>query len=294
MAYRRILVPLKGGAADAHVLKAAFDVAQAFSGHVAGVYVKPNPTLVLRYLGSGVSARVVHEIVEAAEDEAKRAAGTARSALMLAAKAAGAPVQPQAKAGAGLGASFRVGENPIEHEDPIEGVIAEEARLSDVCVFESPIESKDVEMRAALESVLLNGRKPLLLVPHQTTHIAGVKIAIGWDGGAAAAHAVSAAVPLMKRAESIEVLNVTSGPKNTVRMDRLRDYLQLQGLKAIERSVNPGSQDTGSALIDAAQRSGAGLLVIGGYGHSRLRELILGGVTRYVFANAAMPVFMAH
>ena len=142
MAYRRILVPLKGGAADAHALKAAFDVAQAFSGHVAGVYVKPNPTLVLRYLGSGVSARVVQEIVEAAEDEAERAAGVARSALMQAAKAADAPVQPQARAGAGLGASFRVGENPIEHEDPIEGVIAEEARLSDLCVFESPVDKE--------------------------------------------------------------------------------------------------------------------------------------------------------
>ena len=171
----------------------------------------------------------------------------------------------------------------------------EEARLCDLSIFDSPAEAKDGDMRVALEAVLLSSRRPLLLVPPGTKHIVGAKVAVGWDGGAAAANAVLAAVPLLKRAEAIEVLHVVAGvPANNIQMERLCDYLRLQGQSAVPHAINPGSQETAAALMEAAQKSRAGLLVIGGYGHSRVRELVLGGVTRYVFANAAMPVFMAH
>jgi len=65
-------------------------------------------------------------------------------------------------------------------------------------------------------------------------------------------------------------------------------------LSATEHGINPGSQDTGSALLDTAVRAEAGLLVMGGYGHSRLREMVMGGVTRHVLTHATLPVFMAH
>ncbi|MBL9095529.1 MAG: universal stress protein [Alphaproteobacteria bacterium] len=286
MAYRKILVPLTGGDRDAHVLNAAFDVAKAFGSHVSGVYVRPDPSEVLPYLGEGISAGVIQEIMDASRDAANRAAAIARGTLDKIAKAAGASSQqPPAS---GLGASFHVREGLSEE------VIAEEARLSDLVVFDMPAETKDVTMRAAMESALLNGRKPLLLVPHRTVKVVGAKVAVGWDGGAAAAHAIGGAIPLLARAEAVEILNVTSGPIDTVQMDRLRDYLRLHGLSAVEHGINPGSQGTASTLVDAAQRAGAGLLVIGGYGHSRLRELVLGGVTRHVFANVTMPIFMAH
>ena len=76
--------------------------------------------------------------------------------------------------------------------------------------------------------------------------------------------------------------------------NRLRDYLRLYGLSATEHGVNPGGQNTGAALLDAASRAQAGVLVLGGYGHSRIRELVMGGVTRHVLAEATLPIFMAH
>ena len=288
MTYRKILVPLRGSAADAQVLKAAFDVASAFGSHVAGLYVKPDPSTLLRHLGPAVSARVRQEIADAASDDARHTAEAAHAALIHAAKVADAPVQPLAKAVAGIGASFHL------HAGLTENVIVEEARLCDLCVFASPAEAKDFAQLTALETVLLEGRRPLVVVPHRSATFVGAKIAIGWDDGAAAANAVSAAVPLLKRADAVEIINVASGPMKTAQMDRLRDYLRLQGKNAVEHCINPGAKDTATALLEAAQMSGAGLLVIGGYGHSRLRELVLGGVTRYVLANAVMPVFMAH
>lgn len=286
MAYRKILVPLLGGARDAHVLRAAFDVAKAFGSHVAAVYVQPDPTEVLPYLGEGISAGVIQEIMDASREASKHAAASARATLDQAAKAAGAGVQQPPSQG--LGALFHVREGLAEN------VVTEEARLSDLVVFDVPVDSKDVALRATMESALLNGRKPLLLVPHKPAKVLGVKVGIGWDGGAAAAQAVSAAIPLLARAEAIEIFNVTSGPIDTVQMDRLRDYLRLHGLSAVEHGINPGGQGTASALVDGAQRAGVELLVIGGYGHSRLRELVLGGVTRHVLANVGMPIFMAH
>ncbi|MFM9865564.1 MAG: universal stress protein [Micropepsaceae bacterium] len=288
MAYRKILVPLTGGARDAPVLRAAFEVAKAFGSHVAAVFVRPDPSEVLPYLGEGVSAGVVQEIMDASRASANRAAVAARAALDEAARKAGVTTFDIAEAGSGVGASFHV------RDGLSEDVIAQEARLSDLVVFDTPVDAKDASTRAMLEAALLNGRKPLLLVPHKPSKIVGAKAAIGWDGGAAAAHAVSAAIPLLARAEAIEILNVTSGPLDVVQMDRLRDYLRLQGLSAAEHGINPGSHGTATALIDGATRSGAGLLVIGGYGHSRLREFVLGGVTRHVFANVTMPVLMAH
>ena len=286
MAYRKILVPLLGTARDAHVLKAAFEVAKAFGSHVAGVYIRPDPSEVLPYLGEGISANVIQEIMDASREAAKLAAAAARAVLDQAAKAAGAALQQPAPAG--VGASFHV------REGIAEDIVAEEARLSDLIVFDVPVDSKDVALRSTMESALLNGRKPLLLVPHKVTKVVGAKAGIGWDGGAAAAHAVSAAIPLLSRADAIEIFNVTTGPIDTVQMDRLRDYLRLHGLSAVEHGINPGSQGTASALIDAASRADVGMLVIGGYGHSRVRELVLGGVTRHVFANVSMPIFIAH
>lgn len=288
MAYRKILVPLMGGAHDSHILKVAFEVAKAFGSHVSGVFVRPDPSEVLPYLGEGVSAGVIQEIMDASRDAANRAAAVARGNLDGAAKAAGASVFDVGQAGSGVGASFHVRDGMLEE------VLTEEARLSDLVVFEAPSSTKEAILRSAIESVLLNGRKPILIVPQHASKIVGAKVAIGWDGGAAAAHAISGSIPLLSRAEAVEILNVTSGPIDTVQMDRLRDYLRLHGLSVVEHGINPGSQSTASALLDGAQRAGAGLLVIGGYGHSRLREFVLGGVTRYVFANVSMPILMAH
>jgi nucleotide-binding universal stress UspA family protein len=286
MAYRKILVPLLGSQRDAHVLTAAFDIAKAFGSHVAALYVRPDPAEILPYLGEGISAGVVQEIMDAARESAKRASSAARATLDQLAKAAGVAVQLPATTG--VGASFQ------EREGLSEEIVAEEARLSDLVVFDVPADAKDVAARATMESALLNGRKPLLLVPQKAGKVVGGKAGIGWDGGAAASHAVSAAIPLLARASAIEIFNVTSGPIDTVAMDRLRDYLRLHGLSTVEHGINPGSQQTSTALIDGAQRAGVELLVIGGYGHSRLREMVLGGVTRHVFANVSMPIFIAH
>lgn len=287
MAYRKILVPLVGTERDTTVLKHGFELANTFGSHVAALFIRPDPAEVIPYLGDGISASVVQEVIDASRNAAKIGSAAARSAFDHAAKEAGVSSDEATRASR-VSASFAI------REGVIDDVVAQEARLSDLVLFDCPAESQEVGLRAAIEAALLNGGKPVLLVPRTVSKIAGTKIAIGWDGGAAAAHAISAAIPFMKRADAVEILNVSSGPIDTVQLDRLREYLSLHGIQAIEHGINPGSQGTAVALIDTAERTAAGLLVMGGYEHSRLREIALGGVTRHILSHATMPVLMAH
>ena len=216
MAYRKILVPLLGNERDAHVLNAAFGVAKAFGSHVAGVYVKPDPGrspalfgrrnfggchsgnhgCVARSGEAGRRRRRARHLDQAAQN------GRRFRTAVGAGRCRGGWVVSCARGPRRRGDRARRRGSPISF------------------VFASPADARDAAMRATLEAALLNGRKPLLLVPRDAAKIAGAKIAVGWDGGAAAAHAVSSAMPLLKQAEAVEILNVTSGPIDTVQMDR--------------------------------------------------------------------------
>ena len=110
-------------------------------------------------------------------------------------------------------------------------------------------------IRDALETVMLSARRPVILVPKTVWGPIGGKVAIGWDGGLAAAHAVTNAIPWLKRARSVEIVSVGHAADNTAEMDRLRDYLRLHGITAIEHSLQAGDLGAGAALTEAATRS---------------------------------------
>ena len=104
---------------------------------------------------------------------------------------------------------------------------------------------------------------------------------------------MSAALPFLIRADSVEILSVRRGTASPQPTKALREYLMLHGIESSERVIDRGSRGTGEVLLDAAMDS-ADLLVVGGYGHSRIRESLIGGVTRHVIAHAKLPVFMVH
>ena len=105
---------------------------------------------------------------------------------------------------------------------------------------------------------------------------------------------MSAAIPYLKKADSVEILSVQRPPLRADTTEGVREFLTLHGVSATERLIDPGTKRIGEALLGAAMEAKADLLVVGGYGRGRLRESLIGGVTRHLIAHAGLAVFMVH
>ena len=121
------------------------------------------------------------------------------------------------------------------------------------------------------------------------------KAMVCWDGGAPAAKAVAESLPLLARAERIEIVCVKDASQSPGRPSgaELLRHLERHGVAASLCEM-PATEDEGAALLSRADESGADFIVMGGYGHWRLRELIFGGTTQSVLAQSKLPLFMAH
>jgi nucleotide-binding universal stress UspA family protein len=146
------------------------------------------------------------------------------------------------------------------------------------------------------ERSLLRTQRPVLLAPTRLTGNLTDLAMIAWDESLQCWHAVSAAVPFLQRAKAVEVVSVDrdAGARRTSQAEVLA-YLRCHSIQATPRVVSPESRSIGETLLATAVEKGAGLLVMGAYAHSRLREMLLGGATRHVLRNAAAtPILMAH
>jgi nucleotide-binding universal stress UspA family protein len=288
---RKILLPLSGSPHDAAALRAAFDLARSFGAHVEGLFVRIDPRDAVPLLGEGMSGAIVDDIVRTAEAESMRASRAAGAAFEAARMAAGVPGVERLP---GPGAPSARWMERVGRPDEL---VAREARLADLTVFAQPAVTTDVDSTLVLETALLASGRPLLLVPDAPFAAVGSAVAIAWNGSAEASAAVFAAMPFLARAAAVHVLTVgTDGTGETGALagEGLVEYLACHGIAAHARRLHPGAEPVGAGLAAAAAESGAGLLVMGGYGHSRVREMILGGVTRYVIGRAGIPVLMAH
>ena len=154
---------------------------------------------------------------------------------------------------------------------------------------------EDANQLAIAEAVLFGSGGPLWVFPavEASAHLRSV--AIAWDGARASARAVHDALPVLAGADEVTILTVTDDkPMDGPSVENLRDYLGDHGIGSVAVGLQRGDWPVGEALQDAALECGAGLLVMGGYGHSRLREFALGGATRSVLARPRLPILMSH
>jgi nucleotide-binding universal stress UspA family protein len=146
-----------------------------------------------------------------------------------------------------------------------------------------------------IRSVLMQAGRPLLLAPARPEPILGRNIAIAWKAGAEAARAVTAASSWLERAERIFILSVSNhaagDDRDRLSAERLAASLRWRGLMAEVQADYASGQEASTLQTMACERD-ADLLVMGAYGHSRLREYVLGGVTQSMLANCALPVLI--
>lgn len=146
--------------------------------------------------------------------------------------------------------------------------------------------------------VALHRVRPVLVVPHDYNKavIPGT-VVVGWDGGMPAMRAITAALPLLERAESVQLVLINPDERSALHGEQpgadMALYLARHGVH-VEVIRERTTSTEGEALMALARDAGAGLMVTGAYGHSRYREWALGGVTRELLERARVPLLIAH
>ena len=279
---RRVFVPLTGSEGDLSALAVAFTVAARLGAHVDAALLRFDQRYVRPKLSEPLPPGLFEEIASLLSDQDAEEIA-ARRRFDEAREAAGAPVAEQATAS---GHSGRwLGMRPAER-------IVRDGRLSDLIVVGPTRPTENQRPNVIRRAALVTAGRPLLLAPAQPPETVGKRIAIAWNGSTGGAQAVAAALPLLATAESVQVLTVKTEKTRSSEGERLVDYLQWHGVAA-QGSVLPERESVGDLLLANAEDMGADLLIMGGYVQNRLQELLLGGVTAYVFAHAKLPILVA-
>lgn len=294
MSIAKIIVPVTGADRDAAALAAGFAAARPYNAHVMALLVHPDPRFAIPAMGAPLSPQVVQNLVDAAAEMNVVATKAVRITLAEAAKKAGADIVPCPVRTNAVTCSLS------EMDGFFAGSVARVARLSDLVVF-GPVSAADgSDVNECFVEILTRTDRPVLLSANWESRLTR-NIAVAWDGSGSACHAITGALPFLQRAETVSILHVgevlkyaEAGYSNRTSLGELKEYLGLHGIGASVHNFEQPNQSTGEALLDAATTAEADLLVMGGYGHSHLRETLFGGVTAHIRAHATLPVLMVH
>lgn len=176
-----------------------------------------------------------------------------------------------------------------------ESFVGSYGRVFDITILSRPDANTIGLHNRAIESGLFESGRPILLSPPVAPKQIATNIMIHWNCSTEQAHATAAAMPLLHQAEQVTVLTVTGGaavPGPTA--EQLLAHLKRNGIAAKAMTVGLEGRNTGDAILRAAKSTGADLLIKGAYTQSRFRQMIFGGATSHILANAELPVLMAH
>ncbi len=280
MSFKDILVPLLSVAEDEPALSAAETIADSFDAHIGALLLEVQPEPI--FTPDGSMAPVVwpellaqtHKEFEAEKQKLERRA-----------------VQ---------------GARPINVQDNtvlpdlIGRDIGVAARYADLTVMVRPEENWRRELRTRLvEGVLFGAGRPLVLAPPKWRQGAiGRNIVVAWNGKREAARALGDALPFLVRADAITIVTVGAGRDDSSvgssSGNNVVSHLKRRGLSAAWRNVDDLGLGEAHALFAEAAALRADLVVMGGYGRSRLGELIFGGVTHHALKAAEIPILMSH
>ncbi len=286
MAIRKLLLPLTGTAAGEAALTTALMAARRWQAHLTALHVRGDSRDVAHMAGEGLSGAMIEEMMSATERESSRRADAVRAlfdrfvAEHQVEVAAAQPGQRTASA------SFLTATGREDDR------VAQQARLADVTVVPHPDATEDVSSSDALHAVLFDSGRPVLISPHLAPASLGERVCLAWSGTAESAAAARYAIPWMQRAAEVTILNSKEYQRRGPSAVELADYLALHDIQCRHASFGAVDREVGAGMLAAAHAAGADMLVMGAYSSSRLRQLILGGVTRYVLEKADLPVLM--
>jgi nucleotide-binding universal stress UspA family protein len=271
-----LLVNAAIGVEDDATLDYALGLARAFDAHPAGVafaYEAVPPAMLI----DDVPPTWIEEFRREAEEAAKAAVGR----LNEAGRRAGIAVEARWMAASFVGTA---------------DVFGRIARRFDLSVVRQAEPGKNTPAPLIIEAALFETGRPVVIVPYiQKGGVKLDRVMVGWDGSRCAARAVSDAMPFLERAGTVElVMAAERGKSDEVPGADMAQHLARHGLTVEVKQIVAPDAKPADVLLSHAADSAADFLVMGGFGHSRLREFVLGGVTRSVLDTMTIPTLMSH
>jgi nucleotide-binding universal stress UspA family protein len=272
-----LVVNLSGGETRDVAAEYAVSMAQSYGAHVVGVAFVYEPVIPGSLLGG-----IPTDLIEVQREENAKAA-----------KGAVANFEAHAKS-AGVSAETRLLDASVAGASDLFGRIA---RRFDMAVIGQAKPEQGVSEELLIEGALFGSGRPVIIVPQsQTQPIKLDVVMICWDGSRPAARAIADAIPLLARAKAVEIVVVTGerDKSGEITGTNMKRHLARHGITVEIKRIGADNADVQNAILNHATATRADFIVMGGYGHSRLREFILGGVTRSILKSMKAPVLMSH
>ena len=255
----------------------AISIAESFDAHVLGVGLAFEPVIPGSVMGG-----IPPEFIETQRAEAESSARKAMTRFEEAAKRTGVSYETRLISSSVSGAADQIGRM---------------ARRFDLAVVGQPKRDTGMPEEVLDEGVLFESGRPVLFVPF--IQRAGLKldhVMVCWDGSRAATRAIGDAMPILEKAKQVDVVIIATKEPKTKELSGadLGQHLARHGIKVDVKRITSPDIDTASTILSYAADASTDLIVMGGYGHSRLREFVLGGVTHALFDSMTVPVLMSH
>ncbi|MEO8717614.1 MAG: universal stress protein [Burkholderiales bacterium] len=277
MTYKTILVHLDHRARSAERLGLACGLAGEFDAHLVGLFAPGGPNLPSYAEAEGGPA--LREMLEHRRKEVRHEAQ--RRLLEITQRNGGERSEWRAS-DAAPAAAMRLS-----------------ARYADLLVAGQPESQDEGDLRGLADELAFSAGRPVLFVPYAGRFAAlGKRVLVAWDAGREAARAVTDALPLLERAEAVEVCAFDPERGRRAHGEQpgadIGLFLARHGVKVTVARQSGARYDVGSQILSRAADIGADLIVMGAYGHTRVREMVLGGVTRTMLEAMTVPVLMSH
>jgi nucleotide-binding universal stress UspA family protein len=272
-----LVVNLTGGTSQDFAADYAVSLAALFTAHVGGVAFVYEPVIPGSLLGG-----IPTDLIEAQREENSKLARAAVARFDAATQKAG------------VSAESRILDASIEGAADLFGRIA---RRFDISVVGQARPKEGATEELLIEGALFESGRPVVVVPFvQTQGIRLERVLVCWDGSRPATRAIADALPFLQRAKAVDIVAVSGerGKGRELAGTNMARHLARHDVTVELKRVNAGDGDVATAIRSHAAERGAQFMVMGGYGHSRLREFILGGVTRTILTSSTIPVLMSH
>jgi nucleotide-binding universal stress UspA family protein len=272
-----MVVNLSVGEGGSYAGDYAISVAEALDAHLTGIAFLYDAVVPVAATGY-----IPPEVIETQQADSEAAAKAALDGFAARASRAGIAAEPMKLAAsfAGAGEQF--------------GMIA---RRFDLVVVGQAEPEKDTVEELIAESALFESGRPVIVVPYiQKAPLKLDRVMVCWDGSRAATRAIADAMPLLEGAGQVEVVIIADEPgkQDEIAGADMGEHLARHGLNVDVKRMSRGDIDVADALLSHAADANTDFIVMGGYGHSRLREFVLGGVTRSILRSMTVPVLMSH